>query len=183
MKNLKSNISIAALLIILLIAVNCTRKLDGLDLATYPTTGDVFIDGFSAGLSYAAYGTSKVTAFSVDTEVKYEGTASMKFEVPDTGDPNGGYVGGVFQTSMGRDLSGYNVLTFWAKASQPATLEQAGFGNDLGISKYQVSISNVALNTNWAKFYVLLPDPSVLKQERGMFFYSAAPQNGKGYTF
>ena len=183
MKNLKSNISIAALLIILLIAVNCTRKLDGLDLATYPTTGDVFIDGFSAGLSYAAYGTSKVTAFSVDTEVKYEGTASMKFEVPDTGDPNGGYVGGVFQTSMGRDLSGYNVLTFWAKASQPATIEQAGFGNDLGISKYQVSISNVALNTNWAKFYILLPDPSVLKQERGMFFYSAAPQNGKGYTF
>ncbi len=183
MKNFKSNISIAALIIILLIAVNCTRKLDGLDLATYPTTGDVFIDGFSAGLSYAAYGTSKVTAFSVDTEVKYSGTASMKFEVPDTGDPNGGYVGGVFQTSMGRDLSGYNVLTFWAKASQPATLEQAGFGNDLGVSKYMVSISNVALNTNWAKFYILLPDPSVLKQEHGMFFYSASPQNGKGYTF
>ena len=183
MKNLRSNISIAALIIILLIAVNCTRKLDGLELATFPTTGEVFIDGFSAGLNYAAYGTSKVTAFSVDTEVKYSGTASMKFEVPDTGDPNGSYVGGVFQTSMGRDLSGYNVLTFWAKASQPATLEQAGFGNDLGISKYMVSISNVAVNANWTKYYILLPDPSVLKQERGMFFYSASPQNGKGYTF
>ncbi len=183
MKNLKSNISIAALIIILLVAVNCKRKLDGLELATFPTTAEVFIDDFSSGLGYAAYGTSKVTAFSVDKEIKYKGTASMKFEVPDNGDPNGGYVGGVFQTSMGRDLSGYNVLTFWAKASQPATLDQAGFGNDLGISKYMVSISNVAINTNWTKHYVLLPDPSVLKQERGMFFYSAAPLNGKGYTF
>ena len=183
MKKIKSIISIAALISILLLAVKCTRKFDGLELATYPTTADVFIDGFSSGLSYAAFGTSKVTAFSVDTEVKYKGTASMKFEVPDTGDPNGGYVGGVLQTAMGRDLTGYNVLTFWAKASQPATLEQAGFGNDLGASKYMVSMSNIAVNTNWTKYYILLPDPSVLTQERGMFFYSAAPQNGKGYTF
>ena len=104
MKNIKSILSITALISIIFMAVNCTRKFDGLELATYPATAEVFIDGFSSGLSYAAYGTSKVTAFSVDTEVKYKGTASMKFEVPDTGDPNGGYVGGVFQTAMGRDL-------------------------------------------------------------------------------
>ena len=183
MKNIKSILSITALISIIFMAVNCTRKFDGLELATYPATAEVFIDGFSSGLSYAAYGTSKVTAFSVDTEVKYKGTASMKFEVPDTGDPNGGYVGGVFQTAMGRDLSGYNVLTFWAKASQPATLEQAGFGNDLGVSKYMVTLSNIAVNTNWQKYYIVLPDPSVLTQERGMFFYSASPLNGKGYTF
>jgi hypothetical protein len=182
MKNMKSYYSITALITILLIAVSCERKLDGLELATYPTTPEVYIDGFSSGLYYAAYGTSKVTAFSVDNNVKYKGTSSMKFAVPDTSDPNGSYVGGVFGTNPARDLSGYNVLTFWAKASQPATLNEVGFANDMGESKYKVTLTNVNLNTNWMQYYVPFPDPSVLKQERGMFFYAAGPQNGRGYT-
>ena len=161
MKNLKSKYSIAALITILMIAVSCERKFDGLELATYPTTAEVFIDGFSSGLYYAAYGTSKVTAFSVDNNVKYKGTASMKFEVPDPGDPNGSYVGGVFGTNPGRDLSGYNVLTFWAKASQPAILNEVGFGNDMGESKYKVTVTNVAVNSNWMEYYIPFPDPSV----------------------
>jgi hypothetical protein len=183
MKNLKSYYSIAALLTILLIAVSCERKLDGLEKATYPTTPEVYIDGFSSGLYYAAYGTSKVTAFSVDNNVKYKGTSSMRFDVPDQGDPYGSYVGGVFGTNPGRDLTGYNVLTFWAKASQPATLNEVGFGNDMGESKYKVNLLNVAVNSNWMKFYIPFPDPSVLKQERGMFSYAASPGNGRGYTF
>lgn len=183
MKNRKSNYSIIALIAILLIAVSCERKLDGLELATYPTTPDVFIDGFSTGLYYAAYGTSKVTAFSVDKEVKYSGTASMRFDVPDAGDPFGSYVGGVFGTNPGRDLSGYNVLTFWAKSSEPAVIDQVGFANDMGASKYQVSITSLAVNNTWKQFILLIPDPSVLTQERGMLYYSAAPQNGRGFTF
>jgi hypothetical protein len=183
MKNIKSKFSIAALVTLLLMAVSCERKLDGLELATYPKTPEVFIDGFSSGLYYAAYGTSKVTAFSVDYAEKYSGTASMKFAVPDTSDPNGSYVGGVFGTNPVRDLSGYNVLTFWAKASQPASLNEVGFGNDMGESKYKVALTNVTLNSNWMKYYVPFPDPSKLKEERGMFFYAAGPQNGRGYTF
>lgn len=183
MKNIKSYYSITALVVMLLIAVSCERKLDGLELATYPSTPEVFIDGFSSGLYYAAYGTSKVTAFSVDNNIKYKGSSSMKFEVPDTTDPNGSYVGGVFGTNPGRDLSGYNVLTFWAKASQPAVLNEVGFGNDMGESKYKVMVTNVTVNSNWMKYYVPFPDASVLTQERGMFFYSAVHQNGRGYTF
>ncbi|HPT31200.1 MAG TPA: hypothetical protein PLW67_05135 [Prolixibacteraceae bacterium] len=183
MKERKYIYSATVLIALLLVAAGCERNVDELELATYPVTPEVFIDGFSSGLYYSAYGTSKVTAFSVDNEVKYKGTSSMKFEVPDADDPNGSYVGGVFGTNPGRDLSGYNVLTFWAKASQPATLNEVGFGNDMGESKYQVTLSNVALNSNWMKFYVPFPDPSVLKQERGMFFYGASPKDGKGYTF
>jgi hypothetical protein len=183
MKNRKSNYSIAALIAILLVAVSCERKLDGLELATYPTTPEVFIDGFSAGLYYAAYGTSKVTAFNVDNKERYAGTASMRFDVPDQGDPNGSYVGGVFGTNPPRDLSGYNVLTFWAKASQPVTLNEVGYGNDMGESKYKVTLTNVAVNSGWMQYYVPFPDPPVLTQERGMFFYAAAPLNGRGYTF
>ncbi|MEI8047971.1 MAG: Ig-like domain-containing protein [Bacteroidota bacterium] len=183
MKNIKTYYSITALFAILLIAVSCERKLDGLELATYPTTPEVYIDGFSTGLYYAAYGTSKVTAFNVDYSVKYKGTSSMKFAVPDTSDPNGSYVGGVFGTNPGRDLSAYNVLTFWAKSSEPAVLNEVGFGNDMGESKYKVTLTNVTLNSNWMKYYVPIPEPSVLKQERGMLFYSAVHQNGRGYTF
>jgi hypothetical protein len=183
MKNIKFTNSIAALIAILLIAVSCERKIEGLEPATYPTNPDVFIDGFSTGLYYAAYGTSKVTAFSVDNNIKYKGTASMKFEVPDAGDPNGSYAGGVFGTNPGRDLSGYNVLTFWAKASEPVTLVEVGFGNDMGALKYMVTLPSLSVNANWMQYFIPIPDPSVLTKENGMFSYAAAPQNGRGYTF
>lgn len=183
MKNIKFYYSIAAFIMFLMLAVSCERKVDELELATYPTTPEIFIDGFSSGLYYAAYGTSKVTAFSVDKEVKYSGTSSMRFDVPDAGDPFGSYVGGVFGTTPGRDLTGYNVLSFWAKASQPAIIDQVGFGNDMGISKYQVTMSGLAVNNTWKQFFILIPNPALLTQENGMFYYSATPQDGKGYTF
>ena len=162
---------------------SCTRDFDDLELATYPTNGAVFIDGFSSGLNYAAFGGSKVTAFDVDTDVSYAGSSSMKIAVPDAGDPEGSYAGGVYYTDVGRDLSGYDALTFWAKASQPATIDLIGFGNDLGEAKYLASLSNVAVNSNWKKYIIPIPDPSKLTQERGMLFYAEGPENGKGYTF
>lgn len=183
MKNIISKFTIAALTVMLFMTAGCERNLDDLDLATYPTNPEIFIDGFSTGLYYAAYGTSNVTAFSVDTEVKYKGSASMKFSVPDTSDPNGSYAGGVFGTNPARDLSGYNVLTFWAKSSQPAVINEVGFGNDMGVSKYKVTLNKLTLNTNWKQYFIPIPDPSVLTQENGMFFYAAAPQNGNGYAF
>jgi len=185
MKNKKYNWPAIALIAALMLAStgSCTRDYDELELASYPTTPEVFIDGFSAGLIYAAFGGSKVTAFDVDKEVKYEGSASMRFEVPDFEDPLGAYAGGTYFTTVGRDLSGYDALTFWAKASKSATIDLVGFGNDLGESKYLVSMPNVAVNTNWKKYIIPIPDPSRLKQEKGMFFYSEGPEEGLGYTF
>jgi hypothetical protein len=172
-----------ALVLALSLFPSCTRDIDELEPATYPTTPEVFIDEFSEGLAYAAFGGSKVTAFDVDEDVVYKGTASMKFAVPDAGDPEGGYAGGTFYTAVGRDLSGYDALTFWAKASKSATIDLIGFGNDLGEAKYQVSLSGVSVNTNWKKYIIPIPDPSKLRQERGMLFYSEGPEDGAGYTF
>jgi len=185
MKNKKYNWSAIALVTAMAIAGSgsCTRDYEELELASYPTTPEVFIDGFSAGLNYAAFGGSKVTAFDVDNDVKYQGSASMKFEVPDFEDPEGAYAGGTYFTTVARDLSGYDALTFWAKASKSATIDLVGFGNDLGESKYLVSLQNVALNSNWKKFIIPIPDASRLTVERGMFFYSEGPEEGKGYTF
>ncbi|HMQ47813.1 MAG TPA: Ig-like domain-containing protein [Saprospiraceae bacterium] len=162
---------------------SCERDVDELELATYPTTAEVFIDAFSAGLNYAAFGGSDVRAFDVDTEVKYSGTASMRIAVPDFEDPAGAYAGGVYFTSTGRDLSGYTALTFWAKASKSATIDLIGFGNDLGENKYQTAIAGLEVNTNWRKYYIPIPDPTKLTAERGMLFYSEGPEDGKGYTF
>jgi hypothetical protein len=162
--------------------IGCERDPDLLEPATYPVIPEVFIDGFSAGLNYAAFGGSKVTAFDVDKQIKFSGTASMRIEVPDFEDPLGAYAGGTYFTNVGRDLSGFDALTFWAKASQPANIDIVGIGNDLGLSRNQASIRGLAVNTNWKKYYIPIPDPAKWKAERGMFFYSEGPENGKGYT-
>lgn len=170
--------------LLLLMFSGCERALDDLESPNFSNNPDVFIDGFSSGLNYAAFGGSVPTAFDVDEETTYNNSeASMKFEVPDFNNPNGAYAGGAYFTSEPRDLSGYDALTFWIKASQPATIAVVGFGNDLGALKYQASVNDLQVNTNWRKYIIPLPDPSKLTAERGMFFYSEGPEDGKGYTF
>ncbi len=183
--NRKHRLPIIPLIVlsILILTISCSRDLDELELATFPTTAEVFIDGFSAGLNYSAFAGSKVTAFDVDTEVKYAGSESMKFEVPDFEDPSGAYAGGAFYTDVGRDLTGYDALTFWAKASKSATIDVVGFGNDLAELKYVATVVGLKVNTNWRKYFIPIPDPSKLTEERGMFFYSEGPEEGAGYTF
>ncbi|MFN8862694.1 MAG: glycosyl hydrolase family 16 [Flavobacteriales bacterium] len=173
-----------AALIIAVTFMGCERDLEELNPVAYSTDPYVFMDGFSGGLNYAAFGGSNILAFQVDNEVTYNNTeASMRIEVPDVNDPTGAYAGGTYFTSVGRDLTGYTALTFWAKASQPANIDVIGFGNDLGESKYQVTLNGLDVNTNWKKYYIPIPDPSRLTAERGMFFYSEGPEDGNGYTF
>jgi hypothetical protein len=182
MKNIKYHYSIIAILSIvaLLLLGGCERDLDKLDLATYPANGEVFIDGFSSSLEYEAWG--DVTAFDVDSEVKYMGTSSMKFAVPNEGE-TGGYAGGAFKTSVPRDLSGFNALTFWAKASKAAEIDVIGFGNNSQGSKYQSTLYGVKVTTNWRKVIIPIANPSLLKAETGLLYYSEAPEEGNGYTF
>jgi hypothetical protein len=164
--------------------VGCKRDLEELTPAKYPTDPKVFIDGFSANLIYAAFGGSNPKAFQVDKQVTYNNSAaSMRFEVPAVNDPAGAYAGGSFFTSVGRNLTGYTALTFWAKASQSANIDIVGIGNDLGANKYQASVAGLAVNTNWKKYYIPIPDPSKFVAERGMFFYSEGAESGNGYTF
>ena len=185
-KNKMTNnlIRIFLLALIFILNVNCERDLsDDATVSTYSKTPEVFIDGFSAGLGYGAFGGSKYTAFTVDKAVKYEGTASMRFDVPSVGDPNGAYAGGVFIDGSGRNLTDYDALTFWVKGSQAATLNEVGFGTDFGLNKYNVLMKNVPIDTNWKKIIIPMPDASKLTQEKGMFWYSEGAENNLGYTF
>lgn len=166
------------------VTTGCERDLsDEVEFASYPNTAEVFIDGFSGGLQYSPFSGSKFSAFSVDDEVKYKGSASMRFDVPNYGDPEGAYAGAIFPDATGRDLSGYDALTFWAKGSQSATINEVGFGNDFNENKYLVTLKNLSLTTNWVKYTIPLPDPYKLTFEKGMFWYAEGPENDKGYTF
>ncbi len=171
-----------AILATLIGLAGCERDINALKPAEYPTNPEVFLDGFSAGLNYAAFGGSKVDAFDVDSEVKYKGTKSMRIAVPNFEDPDGAYAGGAYFTTMGRNLTEYDALTFYAKASKAATLDLVGFGNDFGASRFLTQQTGFILTTNWRKYVIPIPLASKLTAERGMFFYSEGPENNFGYT-
>lgn len=187
MKKNKSlfNVCSSLLALTVLLTVGC-KKRDIADLQNpeFPNTAEVFIDDFTSDLAYAAFGGSDVKAFQVDYQVSYGGTrASMRYDVPDANSPNGSYAGGVYLSKTGRNLSGYNALTFYIKATQPATIGVLGFGNDFGANKYLVTLNGLPVNTAWKKVIIPLPDAAKLTAEKGLFYYSTGPENGKGYSF
>lgn len=171
------------------INVSCERELsDEVEFATNSTTAEIFTDspiGLGTNFYFPFLG-SKATAWTVDDSEGYKSQSSMRFDVPNANDPEGGYAGAIFRTDgAGRDLTGYDALTFWAKASQGVVIGEIGFGQDFEENKYQVNASNVTLSTNWVKYVIPIPDASKLFEERGMFWYSAGTQDtgGFGYTF
>lgn len=179
--HLLAPLSLAAMV---LAVFSCENDPDDFKEATFSKNPEVFIDTFTPGLIYSAYGGAVADAFQVDLDVAYNNSAaSMRFDVPNVNDPKGAYAGGSFYTSVGRDLSGYDALTFWAKSSVAATIDVVGFGNDFGANKFQASISGLQISTVWKKYIIPIPDAAKLTQEKGMFFISEGPENGQGYSF
>jgi hypothetical protein len=173
-----------SVLVVAFAVFSCENEPDEFESASYSKNPEVFIDTFSAGLNFSSYGGAVANAFQVDTDVAYNNSAaSMRFDVPNVNDPSGAYAGGSFYTTVGRDLTDYDALTFWAKSTVAATIDVVGFGNDFGDNKYQASISGLQISTVWKKYIIPIPDPSKLTIERGMFFISEGPENGNGYTF
>ncbi len=172
-------------LVALIILAGCERSVDGLSEPGFTQSPNVFIDGFSSGLEYLPFADSKQTAFSVDNQTTFDNSsASMRFDVPNFGDPGGAYAGAIFKDlNGGRDLTGYNALTFYAKATKAATINEIGFGQDFEGNEFQVSISNLRISTGWEKFIIPFPDASRLTQESGMFWFAEGPENNDGYTF
>jgi len=186
MKNMKI-FSLKTLLLVFIAVVisSCERTLSGdVVFATFPNNPEVFIDGFSGGLEYLPFAGSKLDAFTVDSEVRVgEFGASMRFDVPNVGDPSGTFAGAIFPDNGGRDLTGYDALTFYAKALQGATINEIGFGNDFGDNTYLVALNNLKISTAWTKYSIPIPDPSKLVAEKGMFWYAAGAEGPYGHTF
>lgn len=183
--NLRTPLAYQLSVLVAVFAVfGCENEPDEFESASYSRNPEVFIDTFTSGLIYSAYGGAVADAFQVDPDVAYNNSAaSMRFDVPNVNDPSGAYAGGSFYTAVGRNLTGYDALTFWAKSTVAATIDVVGFGNDFGDNKYQASISGLQISTVWKKYIIPIPDPSKLTMEKGMFFISEGPENGNGYSF
>ncbi len=192
MKNIKLKHWKTTLFALLIITVSCERGLsDDVEVAGFPTVGEFYTDA-PVGLtdeffiSFDPATGANTEGFGVDDNEAYLGLSSIRIDVPTPSDPNGGYIGGIFKDrGAGRDLSGYDALTFWAKGSTTATIGVFGFGTDFENSEYDVTLENVELSTDWRKIIIPIPDPSKLVQEKGMFLFSAGTEstNGTGYTF
>lgn len=173
---------LAALLISVLTLAACERD-GGTGPATFPDDPEVFTDGFGDGVSWQAFQGSLLTAMSIDNTVKFRGSAALKIVIPNVGDSAGSYSGGAFVAEIGRELTKYDVISFYAKASKAATLDVAGLGNDnTGTSKYTAERNALALTTSWQKYTIAIPLAAKLTDEKGLFFFAEGPEGGQGYT-
>lgn len=198
MKNLKINYLKNTFLLglVLIASVSCERvPSEDASYATSSKTAEIFTDtpiGMGSNF-YFPYAPgpdnpigSKLTAWTVDSQVAYVGTSSMRFDVPNGNDPKGNYAGGIFRVDgAGRDLTGYDALTFWAKATQNVSINEIGFGEDFYPNKYITTMRNVSITTNWVKYIIPIPDASKLINEKGMLRYAAGGIGTEklGYTF
>nr|WP_298928544.1 glycosyl hydrolase family 16 [uncultured Allomuricauda sp.] len=171
---------------------SCERDFsDDVQFATFSSNGDIFTDA-PVGLTDEFFDSfdpnegANPEGFGTDDNVAFEGSSSIRIDVPAPDDPDGGFIGGIFlDRGAGRDLTGFDALTFYVKGSTTATIGEVGFGTDFGQNKFAVTAQNIRLSTDWRKVIIPIPDPSKLVQERGMFFFSAGTQttNGFGFTF
>lgn len=194
MKNTIDNHLRSALILSLVIAIfsSCEREFsDDVEFETFSTNGDIFTDA-PVGLtdeffdSFDPNAGANPEGFGTDDNEAFQGTSSIRVDVPAPDDPDGGFIGGIFlDRGAGRNLTGFDALTFYAKGSTTATIGEVGFGTDFAEDKFAVVAQNIRLSTDWRKVVIPIPDPSKLVQERGMFFFSAGTQstNGFGYTF
>ena len=170
-------------LAILVLSSACLRDLDTLEPASFPAEPEVFYDAFGPSVRFAAFGGSKVDALDIEYEEVYRGTAALRLTIPAPTDPSGGFAGGAFFATMPRDLTGFDAVTFWAKASTAATLNTVGLGNDnTGTSLYPATMDGLPLSTRWTKYAMPIPLPSKLSREPGLFLMAEASEYEVGYS-
>jgi hypothetical protein len=147
-----------------------------------PIEGSVFLDEFAEGVTFQAFVDSKLDAVAIDESVTYRGSASLKVTVPGTEDTSGFFAGGAFTTEIPWDLSGYDALTFWARADRNASLNVAGLGNDnTGTSTHMVEMTELDMSGVWRKYVIPIPDPSALTAEGGLMYFAEGHENGETY--
>lgn len=194
-KYIQSKIAFPLALLVLTL-LGCERDLsDEVVFATFPTTAEIYTDA-PVGLtdeffiSFDPAVGANTEGFGTDDNEAFEGTSSIRIDVPSPTDPDGNFIGGIFRDrGEGRDLSGYDALTFWAKGSLTGTI-LVGFGTDFITDTYPVSTS-IQLTAGWRKYVIPIPDAAKLTQERGMFLFSAGsfdalgndnPQDASSFT-
>lgn len=135
----------------------------------------VFIDNYTAGVTFTGFGGS-VNDVTIDNTVFQSGTSSLKIAVPAAG-----YTGGALAAAIAQNLTTYNAVTFWIKASAAKTLNVAGLGNNAATTVYQTEFANIPINTTWKKVIIPIPSASKLTAEAGLFHFAEGGDEG-AYT-
>ena len=183
-----SRFKVGFLAMALLMLMSCEREIsDQAVPASFSREGRVFIDNF-VGMGedfYLPFADSYFEAFSRDQSEGFESSASYRVDVPNPDNASGTYAGAILRIDgAGRDLSGFDALTFYAKASRGVIFGEIGFGQDFISNTYRVTAGPFSVSTQWRKYTIPIPDASKLLQERGVFSYSGGTQEngGSGYT-
>ena len=167
--------------LLVLATTSCSERDFGtLQDATNPITPDVYTDSFSGCMPVPYDGDyANPTTFNIDYQDYYKGSQSIRIEIPEAGDPKGTWVQGAIEAkSAPRNLAGYNCLTFYAKSSKTATIT-AALSNG---SKYTVLVNTIKVSPEWTKFYIPIPNSSLLTNVTSLFYYSANQVNNTGYS-
>ena len=135
----------------------------------------VFTDNYAAGVTFEAFGGS-TNAVTVDMVEKNAGTSSLKVVVPAAG-----YTGGALKAAMAQNLTTYNAISFWAKASAAKALNVAGISNNGTTNTFQMEWNAIALTTTWKKYIIPIPNASKLTAETGLFHFAEGAEEG-AYT-
>ena len=90
-------------------------------LSNFSTTAQVvvFEDNYGIGITSNQFGSTFANFWSVSTAEFRTGTSSLRIAVGGSGAL---YSGGRLEAATNQNLTGYNALTFWIKASRAATL-------------------------------------------------------------
>ena len=132
----------------------------------------VFGDDYGDGVTYAPFGGSS-NGPSIDGSAPHGGSTALRIEVPAAG-----YTGGAFKSATPVDLSGFDAVTFWAKASRAASLNVVGLGNDAAGTAYWAEWNAVPLTTTWTRHVVPIPVAAMLTAEPGLFHVAEGADEG-----
>jgi hypothetical protein len=137
----------------------------------------VFLDNYATGVTFVGFGGS-VNDVTVDNTTFQSGTSSLKVVVPATG-----WTGGALAAATNQNLSTYNAISFWVKASGAKTLNVTGLGNNATPTGavYQAEMLNVPVTTTWTKVIIPIPVPAKLNAETGLFHFAEGSDEG-AYT-
>ena len=149
----------------------------GVDAAPDAAVGPVlrvFADDYRDDVSYASFGGS--TGGPSIVAEPHAGATALRIEVPAAG-----YTGGALRSATPVDLSEFTAVTFWARASRPATLNVAGLGNDAATDRHAAEATALPLTTTWTRHLVPIPLPARLSAEHGLFHLAEGSDEG-AYT-
>ena len=145
---------------------------------TIGASGYVFFHGaFDAGVNSALVGfggSANTIAVDTNSANDYGGFHALRID-----SPINNYTGGAWTAKAPRDLSAFNAITFYAKASVSAKWPVVGFGDDANAnSAFKTEMHDLQLTTTYQKFVLPLPDPAKATASSGLFYFA----DGVNYT-